>query len=545
MDAHKHRLFVLGDMHYRAADHALWKRNVEDINALRPDVVLCVGDLTYGIDSGTPAALEEAVGVLSALEAPWHSVIGNHDLEAKMFTSDAEAVKSFLQGVGRSTPWFRLDCGPFSVIGLSNTCWRSNLPETPHEIVFEDEQLEWCHSELARIEDRPVFILAHVPPLGSGLMTLPEVHPNHAFVNQNHAPGKVLAIVQDHPNVVMWFSGHTHVSQHYKDALTNRMSAFFAHVGVAGRHTRDGFRHSRVIDIAADWFAIRTFDHSLREIDERLDHIEPYSLERLMECRKVRRQRRKFIAPAASTMRVEPGKQIRRLNERRFAFLSGLRMDGKPTACQERILEWAVCEAIFHGVDEWICGGNMTLHAKQEEAEAFLSSIAHASLPGYYLPGENETKEMVFEDKRMQLVSEVKRLAQWPGYAYALAATDACELQESLRELVPMLPDEGRILIFSYLLPSGGGKGVELLQREGFRVDWVCGQNLPNHGFEQGNPRVYSCAGLDPGRSPDRVPEMLIGDWSEQGLQITRIQTPPRILNGQQPLGPACYRKGL
>ncbi len=304
--SNKTRIAVLGDPHigYPADDR--WDEVIADINDIAPELVLVVGDLTgYGPWTGTSAATRHAKQTLDKLAVPWLSVIGNHDLEADEFASDEAAVGSFLSIVGRETPWFRLDLGPLSVLGLSGTSFRRNN-EMTHEVVFETEQLEWFEAQLDELADHPVFVLAHVPPIGSGLLTMAELHAHNgnAVVNQNHYPGRIMKIIWNHPNILAWFSGHNHLGQHYRNAVSVALGVHFVHVGAATQ-TRDGRRHSRVVDVSPDRLDLLTFDHAARDFDDPLRYTDRHGLGELLAWRQHVRGK-VYVERDPSTLRQGP-----------------------------------------------------------------------------------------------------------------------------------------------------------------------------------------------------------------------------------------------
>ena len=283
------RIVVMGDPHIGYPADADWEVVVSDINGLTPDKVLVVGDLSgYGPSIGTYEATWHAAQILNGLNAPWHSIIGNHDLEAKAFASDEAAVASFLKAVGRTTPWFREEVGAITVLGLSTTSWRRNA-ECQHEVVFEEDQLVWFEEQLEELQGKPVFVIGHTPPIGSGLITMPELHGKggNMVVNQNGYPGRIMNIIWRYPNILAWFSGHNHLGHHYRNAIAVTLGVHFVQCGVAGtvsKH-RDGCRHTRVVDIHADSIDILTYDHKVKRMDTTCAYHEPNSLQALLDWR--------------------------------------------------------------------------------------------------------------------------------------------------------------------------------------------------------------------------------------------------------------------
>lgn len=78
------RIALIADIHIgtRAMDEARLSRIVDQVNALRPDLVLIAGDFIEGTTPGSAAGLAGGlVGPLSRLSAPLGSVavLGNHD----------------------------------------------------------------------------------------------------------------------------------------------------------------------------------------------------------------------------------------------------------------------------------------------------------------------------------------------------------------------------------------------------------------------------------------------------------------------------------
>ncbi len=543
------RLVILGDPHIGASDVGLWEQTIEDINDLQSAMVLITGDLTgYGPACGTSAATRRAARILDGFHAPWVSVIGNHDLQAAEFLSDDAAVASFLQAVKRDTPWFRRDIGPVTVLGLSNTMHRRN-PVMQQEVVFEDDQMNWFETQLTALGDRPVIVVAHVPPISSGLLTMLELHSQggNAVANQNHEPGRILRQVWQHPNVIAWFSAHNHLGQHYRDAISVRLGVHFIHTGVAGPVTRDGYRHSRVLDIKNDQLEIRTFDHTIRRFDETLTYNEPHRLTDLVAWRRRMLGRRQPHDPVC--MRQGPGPNSPPPDAIRFAWLCDSHAVKTLHPCQRRVFEWVLRETRAQTLDALVLGGDITHQADMDQAETVLTALSPGKTPLLMLPGNNEgpdlASRLVKTHKGIQSPGICARLP-WPGHAFALGTCDRESRHTAIRQLTRQLPERGVALVLSHFPPDTTEIAcLNSRLRSGLHIDWICGHIHESTMTDQpsliegsdpltdhrcGSLTVISCAGLDPVKTRGTPPEILIADWDGKHLSFERRYTPAGIL---------------
>lgn len=55
-------------------------------------------------------------------------------------------------------------------------------------------------------------------------------------------PQRFMQLVERHPNIKVWFSGHFHLSQNYADSISVVGSCAFVQTGVIGECNRDGNR---------------------------------------------------------------------------------------------------------------------------------------------------------------------------------------------------------------------------------------------------------------------------------------------------------------
>ena len=89
-------------------------------------------------------------------------------------------------------------------------------------------------------------------------------------------------MVQEHPEIVLWFSAHYHLGHGHPDSLSHRFGTWFFTTGVHGPATRDGSRQSRVIDIEPDRVVVRTLCHDIRGFDDALEWVHPGPLRALV-----------------------------------------------------------------------------------------------------------------------------------------------------------------------------------------------------------------------------------------------------------------------
>ena len=258
----KTRIAVLGDLHYEAADDQAFRDARRQILAHRPDAIFQLGDQGGYSHCGTWLSFQEGIDFLSGFGVPFHSLIGNHDLEGLEYSSDQQAVAAWCQAFDREQPYYAADLGEALAICLSSTGFRLNSG-CHHEVRLGAEQLTWFKATLARNRSRPTFVFAHAPVLGSGLRVLQNLHlkcPN-AWMNHTDRPGELMAIVAGNPQVKLWFSGHDHLGHDYQDSVSQVGSCTSVHTGVIGPVSRDGARHTRLLEFNRQGFALYTIDH--------------------------------------------------------------------------------------------------------------------------------------------------------------------------------------------------------------------------------------------------------------------------------------------
>jgi len=536
MNHSNRRYVILGDPHISPEERALWREEIiPDINTLRPDRVLVLGDLTGGKWVGTEDGTREAVALFNGLDAPWASIIGNHDLQGA-FGSDEAAVAMMMGTLGLERPSWVIEEEALAIIGLSNTYWRRNA-NCKNQIVIDAEQQAWLERELRRLGRKPVIILGHTPPVGSGLMVMAELHARigNAYMNQDVNAGAIQELIWNHPNVLFWFSGHNHLGQHYRDAISRKLGVLYAHTGTASRISagkRDGCRHSRVLEIGEDGFRLRTFDHMLRAVDPDLDDAGLCPLPDLVEERR-RLLHRRFVPMDPRTME-QPAPATQRKGTR-FLFLSDAHSIAPLAPIQQRVAGWCALHTRALMPDMVILGGDLTHRSLPEQARAFLEVYQVADRL-VYLPGNNEGSTFEYP-AGVEAVTACRKL-EGAERVWLLPTVNRAQTAASVDTLLEELPAEGNALVFAHFPPEmAGEERVRKLAALPVAVHWLCGHNHQADEREMGNLRITVCAGLDPVKACGSRPEIVVADWDGVTLRCQRERVPTKVLNppGRKP----------
>ncbi|MEW6050669.1 MAG: metallophosphoesterase [Candidatus Zixiibacteriota bacterium] len=142
---------VIGD---RTGDHqpGIYEQAVAEIERLKPDFVLTVGDMIEGY---TPDSMllnqqwDEYFGVVKSLSMPIYYTPGNHDI-----TYDA-ALPTYRSRVGE--PYHSWDIGNMHFVSVDNSRWEKSeqLPV---------EQLDWLAADLQKNQNaKHMFVMFHKP----------------------------------------------------------------------------------------------------------------------------------------------------------------------------------------------------------------------------------------------------------------------------------------------------------------------------------------------------------------------------------------------
>lgn len=267
------RIVILGDFHLTPAQPHIADEAMDDINLIRPDLVVPLGDFGSGDKIGSPEGLEEAWNHLRRLDAPLRPILGNHDLQEesagrRTHYSMLEALRE-ISGVEAGGGFLEFD--DFRLMFATtdpqsaDSCW------TVQECYVATGQFQQLEAAFKRRRGIPVVAFTHAPPIGCSLRTVPTVHVRctNAYLDQNHEAYRWERLYREHPEFVMWFSAHYHLGHDHPDSMTNIDGTNFFQTQIHGLQTRDQTRASRVLDITADSITVSTLDHVTRRMTPR------------------------------------------------------------------------------------------------------------------------------------------------------------------------------------------------------------------------------------------------------------------------------------
>lgn len=270
------RIVVVGDFHLDHTPIELSRQAMRDIARVAPDQVIALGDYGDRDHIGTPEGLRQAFELLKFTDAPVLPLLGNHDLQNEIGRNSLphgtmEQAARGLWGVKETS--FVLENDFLRIIGVSLTSWTCEYPLSPNECHVSKKSFNRICRALSMRSNVPTLILTHAPPMGCGLQTVPSVHvrATNAYMDQNTSPLRWLRLTQ-HPEIVLWLSGHYHLGHDAPDALIERQGVTYALTGVHGNVSRDGTRQSRVLDISESGVAqLYTLDHITGNLRDKPD----------------------------------------------------------------------------------------------------------------------------------------------------------------------------------------------------------------------------------------------------------------------------------
>lgn len=215
--------WAFGDLHYRTRDqwHAIHSRRVapmfQDLRQLwledgNPAFCVSPGDI---VDTGAPENYRLAKLDLKAQlgNIPFYAGIGNHEYHAESRADTIHTAAEFSAAWGKPLRYAWM-VGNVVCIMLDQP--DPYVPDPRREntrVIFSSETLAFLDSTLAEYSDLQAVIFAHCPLRDTVLDRDPERNldddSQDAFFYVENSQA-VRAILAEHPNAGLYFSGHTH-----------------------------------------------------------------------------------------------------------------------------------------------------------------------------------------------------------------------------------------------------------------------------------------------------------------------------------------------
>lgn len=149
------KFVVLSD---RTSDHILGKMEeaIAEVNLLKPDFVMCVGDLIEGWPEEDPAKIDvmwnEMDAMLAKLDAPFFFTLGNHD------ASNDRLLRDYIRRHGvNGKSWYSFNYGKCHFVVLDS--WSASRRDD-----IAEAELSWLKQDMATAASvEHVFVLYHNP----------------------------------------------------------------------------------------------------------------------------------------------------------------------------------------------------------------------------------------------------------------------------------------------------------------------------------------------------------------------------------------------
>lgn len=271
------RIAVVGDLQYEKGEDLT--EIVEDIAGLNADIIILLGDYGYWDGFGTYEVFSEISNSFKKSGCK-HIVpiIGNHDVQneaGERLVKAGTVANNYKKAFGFYPENQFLEFDNFRVFCLHTEVQKKGDFYFEYECYISDETLDTVKKELDKYPDKPTIMITHAPPAGCGLLTVPLVHIRaaNAYLNQDHGYQKWTDLARDYRQIVMWFSGHYHMGHCYDDSSVVTDGIAYFTTGSPTSGSRDGQKHTRIIDESNGKITVSTFDHTAKCILEKPDYV--------------------------------------------------------------------------------------------------------------------------------------------------------------------------------------------------------------------------------------------------------------------------------
>lgn len=271
------RIAVIGDLQY-SQDESI-ENIVEDINSIKPDITVLLGDYGDWNKYGSYEAFSAIKTVFSKLNCKnIIPLMGNHDLQYENGLGKfpkGTAAENYKKAFGFYPENQFTDCNGVRIFCINLECQPEGKVFSEYECYISDGSFSRIKEELDKSLDAPVIFITHAPPVGCKLINVPQTHlrASNAYLEQNHNYIRWVELIKTYPNIKMWFNGHYHIGHDHINSLSEINGLTFFTTGSPTSASRDEQYHSRVIDVTDNDIIVRTFNHKSRKMRSKPDYV--------------------------------------------------------------------------------------------------------------------------------------------------------------------------------------------------------------------------------------------------------------------------------
>ncbi len=258
------KIAVIGDLQFPRGEEGLVAEGLAHLRALKPDLAVAMGDYSVYGAADRGEMWRECAALLDASGMPHMPLLGNHDTEYDPGQRARVTVDQWYRGAfGRTEKDALISAGGVHCLCLSLAVQPEEGYATKNVCLLAPEQYAWADRALPGLGGAPVLLFVHAPTAGNGLRQVPAQHAaaTDAYMEQNHAPERMRALLARHPEIVACVSAHFHMGHAYDSAISFSRDLLHISCGVMTSASRDGARHSRVLDVSDGHMDVFTVDH--------------------------------------------------------------------------------------------------------------------------------------------------------------------------------------------------------------------------------------------------------------------------------------------
>ena len=258
------RIAVIGDLQFRRGEEESIAESLAQVRALAPDYAVAMGDYCVYGEPDRGARWRVCAELLEEMGVRYMPLLGNHDTEFMEGARNELRIGAWYQAAfGRAERDALISADGVHLLCLSLSAQPEEGYLAKNVCMMERAQYDWAARTLDALDGGPVLLFLHAPLAGNGLRQTPMIHAaaTDSYVEQNHHPEWARALLRGHPEIVACVSAHFHMGQSYDNAISFARGLWDISCGVITSASRDGSKHSRLLDVTVRGLDVYTIDH--------------------------------------------------------------------------------------------------------------------------------------------------------------------------------------------------------------------------------------------------------------------------------------------